>query len=637
MNFAVLPPEINSARMYSGAGLGPMLAAATAWDGLAAELGSAATSFESLTSGLVGGPWQGAASTAMLDAAALYMGWLQATAGHAGQAAAQARFAVSAFEAAQPATVHPAIIAANRSQLVSLVMSNLFGQNAPAIAFAEATYEQMWAQDVAAMLGYHLSASAAAASLPPWQELPQHLADMANSTVASWNLPNVNVGGGNTGSFNIGTGNTGNFNIGNNNTGNFNIGNANFGSFNLGFDNIGNFNAGWNNYVNANIGTRNVGQFNIGYENAGTANVGIWNVGERNIGLVNIGEGWIGYANPQNGDVGVTSVLERLGGGGAVFTLGGTALSPLPRLGYSLAVTGLYVEPVHAGSTAFPIDFKVEPSKLWPLTGLGSLSLDQSVARGVADLNAAIMEQFVAGSNTVVLGYSQSAVVVGQELRYLATLPADQRPTLTDLSFVLIGDPSNPNGGVLSRFPGVHIPFLDFTFFPATPANVYPTTVYTLEYSGIGDFPQYPINILSDVNAVAGALFLHSQYPGLTPEYVATGVVQPVTPGSLSTYIMIPVQDLPILGPLRQLPFVGEPLADLIQPNLKVLVNWGYGNLEHGYSQGPADVPTPAGLFPDISLFDVAAALQRGTVQGINDFLVDLGLPPTSSWLPRFP
>ncbi|WP_016721319.1 PPE domain-containing protein, partial [Mycobacterium tuberculosis] len=38
MNFAVLPPEVNSARIFAGAGLGPMLAAASAWDGLAEEL-----------------------------------------------------------------------------------------------------------------------------------------------------------------------------------------------------------------------------------------------------------------------------------------------------------------------------------------------------------------------------------------------------------------------------------------------------------------------------------------------------------------------------------------------------------------------------------------------------------------------
>ncbi|SON61679.1 putative PPE family protein PPE42 [Mycobacterium simulans] len=78
MNFSVLPPEVNSLRMFSGAGSGPMLEAAVAWDGLAAELGSAADSFVSVTSGLTGGPgqaWQGAAASAMAAAAAPYAGW----------------------------------------------------------------------------------------------------------------------------------------------------------------------------------------------------------------------------------------------------------------------------------------------------------------------------------------------------------------------------------------------------------------------------------------------------------------------------------------------------------------------------------------------------------------------------------
>src|ERR1700757_1521336 len=69
------------------------------------------------------------------------------------------------------ATVHPLAVAANRNGLVQLVMSNLFGQNAPAIAAAEADYERMWAQDVAAMAGYHAGASAAAAQLAPLQSL----------------------------------------------------------------------------------------------------------------------------------------------------------------------------------------------------------------------------------------------------------------------------------------------------------------------------------------------------------------------------------------------------------------------------------------------------------------------------------
>lgn len=68
-------------------------------------------------------------------------------------AAGQARAVASIFEAAQAATVLPAAVAANRDAFVQLVMTNLFGQNAPLIAAAEGVYEEMWAADVAAMSG----------------------------------------------------------------------------------------------------------------------------------------------------------------------------------------------------------------------------------------------------------------------------------------------------------------------------------------------------------------------------------------------------------------------------------------------------------------------------------------------------
>jgi hypothetical protein len=165
MSFLVAPPEITSALMHGGAGSGPMLAAAAAWDGLADELGSAAQSFSSVTSGLAGEAWQGAASAAMLSTAAQYSGVLGAAAAQAQTTAAQAQAVANEFEAALAATVHPALVSANRNQLVQLVMSNLFGQNFPAIAAAEFDYEAMWAKDVAAMIGYHGGVSAAAAQL----------------------------------------------------------------------------------------------------------------------------------------------------------------------------------------------------------------------------------------------------------------------------------------------------------------------------------------------------------------------------------------------------------------------------------------------------------------------------------------
>jgi PPE-repeat protein len=112
----------------------------------------------------------------MTAAAAPYVGWLSAAAARATGAAGQAQAVADAFEAARAATIHPLAVAANRNGLVQLVMSNFFGQNAPAIAATEAQYEQMWAQDVAAMAGYHAGASAAATQLGPGLQSVHNLA-----------------------------------------------------------------------------------------------------------------------------------------------------------------------------------------------------------------------------------------------------------------------------------------------------------------------------------------------------------------------------------------------------------------------------------------------------------------------------
>ena len=153
LDFGALPPEINSGRMYVGAGSGPLLEAAAAWDELAAELQSTAASYGSTIQGLTAGPWTGPSSIAVAAAAAPYVSWMSATGAQAEQAATQAKLAAGAYEAAFAATVPPPVIAANRSLLATLIATNILGQNTPAIAATEAQYMEMWAQDAAAMYG----------------------------------------------------------------------------------------------------------------------------------------------------------------------------------------------------------------------------------------------------------------------------------------------------------------------------------------------------------------------------------------------------------------------------------------------------------------------------------------------------
>jgi PPE-repeat protein len=172
VDFAMLPPEINSGLMYSGAGSGPMLAAATAWEGLAVELQTTASSYAALVSNLTDGPWQGPSSAAMVTAAVPQISWLSGTAEQAEQAAGKATAAATAYEMAFAASVPPSEIAANRALLMSLLATNFLGQNTAAIAATEAQYGEMWAQDAAAMYGYS-GASAQASTLTPFNTAAQ--------------------------------------------------------------------------------------------------------------------------------------------------------------------------------------------------------------------------------------------------------------------------------------------------------------------------------------------------------------------------------------------------------------------------------------------------------------------------------
>ena len=169
----MLSPEINSARMYVGPGSAPMLAAAAAWDELAAALQSTAAAYSSVVSGVTAGPWLGPSSVSMAAAAAPYVAWMSTTAAQAEETATQAKAAAAAYTAAFAATVPPAVITANRSELMALLRSNLLGQNAPAIATTEAQYADMWAQDAAAMYGY-AGSSASATSLTPFSPPQQN-------------------------------------------------------------------------------------------------------------------------------------------------------------------------------------------------------------------------------------------------------------------------------------------------------------------------------------------------------------------------------------------------------------------------------------------------------------------------------
>ena len=166
-DFASRPPEVNSALIYSGAGAGPLMAAASAFNNLSSELSSNAASYESVISQLTGSEWTGPSSEAMSAAAQPYITWLDTTSAQLRVAATQATASAAAYETAFAASIPPPVILANRTTLAALVATNILGQNTPAIAANEAMYGEFWAQDAAAMYGYASSASAVSATLTP--------------------------------------------------------------------------------------------------------------------------------------------------------------------------------------------------------------------------------------------------------------------------------------------------------------------------------------------------------------------------------------------------------------------------------------------------------------------------------------
>jgi diacyltrehalose acyltransferase len=295
-------------------------------------------------------------------------------------------------------------------------------------------------------------------------------------------------------------------------------------------------------------------------------------------------------------------------------------------------VYDLYINPTQA-PLPFPeqLTFPGYSPVALNLPALDGLTDQQTIDEATTELNTAITQTY-AGDKIVDLSYSESTIAATQEM---IALDAEQGqagvPSPDSLSFVMLGDLNNPNGGILERLSGLN-PGIDY--YTATPSDTpYPTEIYTIQYDGVADFPQYPTDILADLNAVMGYTTAHLEYSTLTPAELATAVVEPTSPGyeGVTEYFMIPTQDLPLLEPLRDMPGIGPALADLIQPDLRVLVDMGYGN-------GYADVPTEASFStPDYNYSAIDADLALGLQQGITAAEVDMGMLPTSDLPDAYP
>ena len=314
---------------------------------------------------------------------------------------------------------------------------------------------------------------------------------------------------------------------------------------------------------------------------------------------------------------------------------------PIPTQKYVDTVVKWYVTP-NSPDGATPAQVVFTPEGLYPITGVKSLPLNTSVDQGMKILSDTL-GLLPGGTPTTVFGYSQSAIIGSLlEMGYISPTspykdPSPAIPTelYDSISFVFVGNEMNPNGGFLSRFPNLLLPSLGIPFYGATPEDAYPTTNYTREYDGFADFPRYPLNLLSVLNAGLGIIFVHTKYAPadtcqtfcLTEQEVQAALPLPSTSATQKYYFM-PTENLPLVEPLRLIPLIGNPIADLIQPVLKVLVNLGYGDPAHGFTsatQPDANVQVPFGLFPEVSPVEVLGQLLAGVQQGITDFFAALG------------
>jgi hypothetical protein len=270
----------------------------------------------------------------------------------------------------------------------------------------------------------------------------------------------------------------------------------------------------------------------------------------------------------------------------------------------------------------------------YPTDSDGFPDVSSSVGQGDTILESTIASNIANGDTSTVFGYSQSSTIVSYVMQQLESEGVSQNA----VNFLLVGDPNAPNGGLFERFNGfelssgqtvndpLSIPSLGAVFDTATPSDDYVTNIYSLEYDGFADFPRYPINVLSDLNAFLGIATIHGTYlnggvdgSGPTPEQIADAILLPGsaadgTTDSLTNYFMID-QTAPLVALLP------TQLQELLGPDLTYLINLGYGDGTLGYSDAPANVDTPFGLFPDTSLSTVLSTLETDTEQGIQDLI----------------
>ncbi|AKN16034.2 hypothetical protein B586_04770 [Mycobacterium haemophilum DSM 44634] len=157
--------------MRNGPGPASLTRASSQWTELGYEVSSLKWQLDVMLSGLAKA-WSGEAAMQVINAAKPFQEWLVDLVDQIANIARQTHYIMVAFCLAHNSMVDPALINANRTQMLALTNDNELGQNTAAIAQLEHEYADYWDQDGDAMRTYRHDLSFALTRLTPWQQPP---------------------------------------------------------------------------------------------------------------------------------------------------------------------------------------------------------------------------------------------------------------------------------------------------------------------------------------------------------------------------------------------------------------------------------------------------------------------------------
>ncbi len=333
-----------------------------------------------------------------------------------------------------------------------------------------------------------------------------------------------------------------------------------------------------------------------------------------------------GVAAWTTANIGADTALVSLASTQTALIMNGTFEPVVTPEWISEVMTELLTPALGAGYTGEPMD---TPEEFWPVSGLTSLTFNKSIKVGYGLLDARVDEKFQAGPSTplAVFGYSQSAIVAAVEKRNLAAECAGAE-VIPPTSFAVIGNPYRPNGGILARIPLLADVLTPSTHMTSTPTDTpFGTVDIARQYDVWADFPAYPLNLVSVVNAVFGVMnhwYLPESVNPVLKGLIPMVSIDPASPDYLpgttveqygdTAYYFVPSESLPMFYPLRWMGL--GPLVDVVEPLVRVFVELGYArDLPAGQVVRARLIPGLENLTLDNAtqfVSDVDSALRQG-------------------------